>query len=183
MILGLTGPKLGGKGTTAGHLEKTEGATVLTMSDVLVDIAERLHLPLSRSNLITIARALRSEFGEDILAKVLKQDIEAAGDDKLTVIDGIRMASELDLFSKLKDFHLLYIDAPLEERYRRVQERKEKEGESGLSFDEFKAEEDADTEKSIGSFKELAEQVVQNDSTKEALYNAVDAFVDALKKK
>lgn len=181
MIIGLTGPKLGGKGTTAAYLEKTKGAKIYSMSGILFDIAKRLHLPNSRENLISIVTGLRETLGEDILAKVLAADIEEAGDE-LAVIDGIRMKDEIDLFSGLKNFKLLYLDAPLEERYKRALARGEKDGESDMSFDEFKAEESAVTEQNIASFKELAQEIISNNDSLDSLYSRLESFIEGIGK-
>lgn len=169
MVIGLTGPKLAGKGTAAVHLADKHDAVVYSMSGILSDIARRLHLPNSRANLIAIVNGLRDQFGEDILAQVLKEDVAEAGN-AISVIDGIRMPSEVDIFSKLPDFHLIYIDAPVEERYNRALNRGEKAGEQDMSFEEFKAEEEARSETKITSLRERADIVIDNSATIEEFH-------------
>lgn len=176
MVIGLTGPKLAGKGTTAAYLENTHSASVYSMSGVLVDVAKRLHMPNSRANLIAIATGLRSQFGKDVLAQVLKKDIQAAKDD-LAVIDGIRMQAEVDIFSTLPDFHLIFIDAPTKMRYERAQNRGEKAGEAEMNFEEFKAEEEAVTEQQIQSLQKKAQSVIKNDGTIDELYEQIQSIL------
>ncbi|MFC1598005.1 AAA family ATPase [Patescibacteria group bacterium] len=173
MVIGLTGPKLAGKGTTAAYLELSYGAKLYSMSGILLDISERLHLSNSRQNLIHIATGLRSTLGDDILAQVLKKDIEQAGDE-LAVIDGIRMPSEVKLFSQLDGFKLIYMSAPLENRYKRAIAREEKEGESEMTFEEFKIEEEAVTEKRIIELKDIADLVFENNGTIDELHEKID---------
>ncbi len=176
MILGITGPKLSGKGTSADYLRSKHGAVIYSMSGILFDIANRLHLPTTRENLIKIATGLRSQFGEDILGQVLKQDLLAAGD-ALAVIDGIRMPSEFELFSELPGFQLLYIDAPVKERYERSLKRGEKEGETEMTFEQFQAEESAVTEQGIAGLKERASKVITNDSTIAELNSLLESII------
>ena len=100
---------------SARHLQKQFGAVAFSMSGILTDIVNRLYVPNSRENLIAIVTDLRARFGEDVLAQVLKKDIEAfiaKHPDTPIVIDGIRMPMEVEVFSQLPDFHLVFIDAP-----------------------------------------------------------------------
>jgi len=155
MVVGFTGPKLSGKGTAAAYLAKKFGAKTYSMSGILTDIAARLHLENSRANLIAIATGLRSQFGKDVLAKTLYQDVLQAGD-KLAIIDGIRMADEVAIFSTLPNFQLFYVDAPVEVRFARAKNRGEKVGESTMTFETFLQEEQAKTEVEIHGLKTQA---------------------------
>lgn len=175
MVIGFTGPKLSGKGTAAKHLVKMHSATVYSMSGILTDIAKRLHLENSRANLIGIATGLRSQFGKDVLAKTLYQDI-LESQDRLAVIDGIRMQDEVTIFSQLPGFQLIYVDAPLEVRFARAKGRGEKAGESTMTLEEFKKEEDAQTEVEIQSLKKQATHIL-NGSTMEEFYKQLNEYV------
>ncbi|PIW37170.1 MAG: hypothetical protein COW24_01775 [Candidatus Kerfeldbacteria bacterium CG15_BIG_FIL_POST_REV_8_21_14_020_45_12] len=176
MIIGITGPKLGGKGTSAAYLREQYNAEIFSMSRILFDIAHRLHLETSRENLIKIATGLREEFGSDILAQVLKQDVSNSSG-SVCVIDGIRMQSEVDIFSKLPDFRLLYIDAPIESRYERSLSRGEKVGETDMTFNEFKAEENAITEQGIAALKNKAAVVIVNDNSIPDLHTKLQTLI------
>lgn len=169
MVIGLTGPKLSGKGTAAEYWKEKNGAVQYSMSGILSDILDRLYLPKTRMNMIHVVTDLRERFGEDILAQVLKQDIENA-QDKIAIIDGIRMPSEVELFSQLPGFQLVYIDAPTRTRYERALQRGEKEGESDMSFEEFEAEENAVTEQNIRSLREKAAVVIENTESLDDFY-------------
>lgn len=181
MILGLVGPKLSGKGTIGAYLQQHYQAAIFTMSGVIADIEKRLYLPHTRANLISIANGLRSTLGEDIFARTLKQDIEHASA-SLIVVDGIRMPTEVDIFSTLPDFHLLFVDAPIEQRYTRATQRGEKIEETHLTFDQFAAEEHAATETQIQSLRNRAEQVIENAQSLDALHAAVEHALQQLKK-
>jgi dephospho-CoA kinase len=172
MVIGLTGPKLSGKGTAAKYLTEKYGAKVYGMSGILTDIARRLHLENSRANLIAIVTGLRSQFGADILAKTLYQDVLEAKD-ALAVIDGIRMTDEVKIFSTLPGFILVYVDAPLQVRYERAKNRGEKVGESTMTFEEFKKEEAAQTEVQIQGLREQAHDIL-NQADLDSFYAQLD---------
>ena len=179
MIIGLVGPKLSGKGTVATYIEEQKGARVYSMSGVIIDIGNRVYLPKTRANMISVATAMRQAFGEDIFARVRKHDIEKAHD-SLAIIDGIRMPKEVDIFAALPNFYLLFIDSPLDMRYKRALERGEKEGEKDMTFEQFKAEENAVTEQNIEALRKKSEFVIMNNSSKEHLFSEIDRIFDVL---
>lgn len=178
MIIGLTGPKLAGKGTAADYLVQQHGATVYSMSAVLTELANRLYLDNSRQNLISLATGLRQSFGEDLLARVLKEDI-AKAQPKLAVIDGIRLASEVEQFSQLDDFRLVYIDAPVKVRYERALLRGEKVGETEMSFAEFEEEETAVTERQIETLKNWSKAIVINSESIDIMHTKLGEIVSS----
>lgn len=172
-VIGLSGPKLAGKGTIAKYLIENKGAVAFSMSGVLSDIAKRMYLENTRANLIAIATGLRSQFGQTILAQVLAHDIESSGKE-LVVIDGIRLNGEVDIFSQIPGFELWYVDAPIEERFRRAQSRGEKVEEKTMTFEQFVAEESAVTEKEIQSLRERAMHVLGNHKDMGDLYAQIE---------
>ncbi len=170
LILGFTGEKLAGKGTVAAYLATKYGAHLYRMSGILDDILKRLHLPIEREKQIKLVLALRGQFGEDILARTLQQDIRE-DPHPLIVIDGIRMPQEVTLFSKLPGFLLVSIRAPLQVRFSRSQNREEKQDERNMSFAEFKRiEAESPTEKSIAALCRQAQVEIKNAGTFADLY-------------
>lgn len=176
MIIGLTGPKCAGKGTIAQYMLEKHQAQSFTMSAVLNDIVQRIHLPNTRANLIAVATGLRSQFGEEVIARALRDDI-AQSNQELVLIDGIRMQSEITLFSELPDFVLWYVDAPVEQRYERGLHRGEKAGESEMTFEQFVQEESAVTEQGIVSLKAQATHVIDNSGSLDQLHTAIDSLM------
>ncbi len=176
MVIGLTGPKLAGKGTAAAWLVEQNGAVSYTMSGLLTQIATVLHLENSRDNLIKIVTGLRSQYGEAVLAESLKRTIET-DQPRLAIIDGVRMGMEVDVFAQLPDFRLIYIDAPAEVRYQRALQRGEKVGESEQTLEEFMAEESAVTEQQIVGLKDRADLVIDNVGAPEELYALIGGFI------
>ena len=178
MIIGLTGSKCAGKGTAAVYSKQRYGGIVYSMSTPLTDIARRLHMENTRVNLIAIVTGLRQQFGEDVLAKTLHEDVRADVP-HLGIIDGIRMPSEVELFSTLPGFQLWYVDAPVEARYQRSLKRGEKVGESSMTFEQFNAEEEAVTEQQIRGLRERATVYIDNVNTMEEFMSRIDTLLSA----
>ena len=174
LIVGLTGEKLAGKGTTAAYLEKKYQARVFRFSEVLDDILKRLYFPIERQNQISLALTLREKFGADILARTLWRDVQK-DDHNLIVVDGMRMPEEGELFGKLPNFVLVYITAPMQTRFGRIQGRDEKADEKTMSFEKFREiEEESPTETSIKILGNHAKLKIENNGTFEELYNKIE---------
>lgn len=173
MIFGLTGEKLAGKGTAAEYLRQKYEAKKYRFSQIIDDLLARLYLPNSRDNEITIIQALREKFGIEILAHVLKKDIEK-DQPKLGVIDGIRFWEEVRILKTLPDFVLVYLSAPLEQRFDRCLKRGEKADDSTMTLDKFKATETAPTERFIPEIGATAQEKIDNNGTLEEFYQKID---------
>ena len=135
LIFGLTGTHSSGKGEV-GKYFVSKGFRYYSCSDELRKEAKRLGLEETRENLgIVIGDRLRIEFGKGVLGKriydqILKDKIE------LAVVDSLRLIEEVNELRKNKNFYLIFVDAPIEERYKRSLERKR--ATDNLSFEEFK---------------------------------------------
>lgn len=182
LVLCLTGEKLGGKTTFSQYLADNYDAEHYRFSGILDDLLARLHLPNSRDNQIAIVQSLRKEFGTELLAHVLKKDIQKQ-EKEIAVIDGIRFEEELHILKNLSNFHLVYITAPLEERYKRAKNRGEKVGEENQTFEDFKAQEEAPTEQKIKALGEDAEFKIDNDATLEDYFHQIEKVYKEIKQK
>jgi len=174
LIIGLTGEKLAGKGTTAAYLAEKYNAKVFRFSQVLDDILARLYRPISREDQIKLGLCLRQNFGEGILALTLLKDVRKEDSD-LIVVDGMRMPEEGKLFGALPNFLLVYITAPIETRFKRIAGRDEKVDEKNMSFEKFKEiEEQSLTETSIKLLAKKAKVKIENNGTFEELYQKIE---------
>lgn len=176
MIIGLTGEKLSGKGTAAAYFKKKYQAEYFTLSNILSDILKRLHLENTRKNLVTLGITIRQAFGNDILAQTLKQDV-LESQSSMIIIDGLRYPIEHEIFKNLPEYHLVYITAPIETRFSRLQQRTEKLDEQHMTLDEFIQREQDQTETGIQELKHLAMHTIQNTSSFENLYTQLDNAV------
>lgn len=173
MIIALTGEKLAGKGTLAAYLAKEYQAEIFGFSRALTDVLTRLHQVNSRDNLVKLGQAIRQVYGDDILAQVVKLDVEKSPA-KLKVIDGMRYVAEYDLLKTLPDFHLVYVTAPIDLRYERMKQRTEKIDEATMSFTEFQHRETDSTEQGIQALAKFSEFTINNNRSMPDLYQALN---------
>jgi len=136
IIIGISGEPGAGKDTVKEYLVERYGAESLGFSLVLKDILNRLSLELCRANYAALAEALRSSFGENILATVLAGDV-AKMSAAVVVIDGIRKFGELDELRKLPNFHFIFVETDLKVRYERIKNRGTKTDDTSKTFEEF----------------------------------------------
>ena len=130
MIIGITGLKGAGKTTVVEYLEK-KGFNRHSLSDIIRELLQKEEKTITRENLIMKGNALRSEYGNGVLAERALQKIH---DDTITVIDSIHHPGEVDVLKTRKDFVLMAVEAPTEVRLERLIERqRDKE----LSYEEI----------------------------------------------
>ena len=115
MIIGLTGSLAAGKGIVSDFL-KNKGFVYLSLSDELREVAKERKIEITRLNLQNLGNELRENMGKEVLAKLVVNKIKNQQYINV-VIDGIRNPSEIDhLKNNLKNFYLISVDAPREER-------------------------------------------------------------------
>lgn len=143
LYIGLSGKMLAGKGKIREILEKNYKSFSIGLSDMLREEADRRGIEKNRENLVNLADELRLKNGPGILAELAIKKImllgEKLNDYELVIIDSIRNPYEVVALRNTfkKYFYLIFVDAPLELRFKRAMERK-REGESSLTFEEFK---------------------------------------------
>ena len=157
LMFGLAGEMLSGKSAAAKFLVEHFAVKELRMSKIL----DVLDLPLSRENQQTLARILREQFGDAILAKAVS---EYAAEEKqhLFLIDGVRKIGELEELRKRTNFKLIYVKSPLEQRYERLKSRIEKIGEELKSLEAFQESHQAESEVDIHKLESRADFVIEN---------------------
>ncbi|MFA6475477.1 MAG: hypothetical protein WCV88_04765 [Patescibacteria group bacterium] len=179
MIIALTGEKLAGKGTVADYLVKTKSAQVVRFSQPLTDILHRLYQPNTRQELVALGTFLRQRFGNDVLVKVVINDLNKLSD-QLVIVDGMRYLVEYEACAKLPDFYLLNITAPIKTRYDRTKFRQEKVDEANMTLAEFEKKESDQTEQEITLVQQHANFTIHNTGTLDDLYNQVNLWCATL---
>lgn len=176
LILGIAGEMGSGKEAVSTHLCEKYGASSRNFSQILKDILERLYLPIVRENFSPLSLALRQTFGEDILAKAMFQD---AVNDKadIIVVQGIRRQEDMTFLKEFSNFKFLYIDADIKTRFERVKNRKEKENDALMTFEQFESSHQYETEKTIPPLRKDADYIIQNNGTYEQLYAQIDKVI------
>jgi len=180
LIIGLTGPNASGKGEAAKVLHEM-GFGYLSLSDVVREEAGRQGEEPVRDVLIRLGRELRREGGPGVLAEMVLGTI-----DPPCVVDSIRNPGEVAVLRRVAGFYLLGVTAPGEVRFRRLRERaRPGDPETPEDFRDKERIEDSDDEEGqrLSATLALADRVVSNDATLEALADrvreAVLAFEEA----
>lgn len=176
LMFGIAGEMLAGKSTAAQFLKEHFRIKQVTMSTVLNDVLAILDLPFSRENQQNLAKMLREQFGDEVLARLVGE-IAAQENEALVMIDGIRKPAELEELKKRHNFKLIFIKAPLELRYQRAQFRGEKSGEQKQTLAEFKASHSAESEVDINRLEAQADLTIANSGTEQELFDQLTKLV------
>jgi dCMP deaminase len=180
VIIGLTSFIGAGKTTTGDFLVK-KGFVFYSLSDVIREEIRNRGQEITRDRLVEVGNELRKKFGSSVLADRIIAKIEHAPD-KDYVIDSIRNPAEIQALKKRNDFRLVFIDAPVELRFNRIRERQREK--DPRTFDDFKRAEDKEmhskdsSSQQLLSCKQMADMVIVNDASLNALYKKIDQVVE-----
>jgi len=179
IIIGLTGQIASGKGTVVEYLIKKYQAASYRFSTPLRDVLDRLHLEITRENMQNISKALRGEFGEDLLAEVIAGDV-GNETNNLIVIDGIRRLSDIKYLKDLPEFKLVKVATDPKIRYERLISRTENKDDSKKTYEQFLADEQQETELTIPEVMAQAQFTLTNNSALEDLQQQIDNLIKEL---
>jgi dCMP deaminase len=177
MVIGLTGTNAAGKTIVSEHLKK-QGFSYLSLSDEIREELAQRGEQATRENLIAMGNLLRRTFGPAVLAERIKARLEPG---RNYVIDSIRNPAEVESLRRLPGFHLLYIDAPIELRYRRAHERGD--ARTPATFEEFVEQERREMQsddlaaQQLRACFQMADAQLINDADLEALGRRIDELV------
>jgi len=179
MVIGVTGLLGAGKDEVANFFV-SKGFHSYSLSDELRAILRERGEEPDRDALFRLGNELRARYGTGYLASRIRQKLE-----RPAVVTSIRNPGEVEEFRKDSDFVLLNVVAPLEMRYERVIRRR-REGEETLTLEEFRMKEareleGSETGQKLGQVAAMADFVVENDSTLEALHARLEHLYRMLK--
>jgi len=178
-ILVFTGLPGSGKDTVIDYLKEKHGAIIFSFTTMLHETLNRFHLEFNRDNLIKLSEMIRQTFGEDIMAKTMKLDVEKDSSNFIAIGNARRMA-DIKYLSQLSGFVLIEISADIEKRFERVSKRHEKTSDTNQTFDDFKATHQRSTELSIIELSKQATKQIDNNGTLEKLYEQLDKIVEKI---
>ncbi len=176
IILGFTGLIACGKGTATQYLKEKYGAETFRFSTMLRDVLDRLYLAHTRENMSGISTGLRNIFGQDLMAKVMSQDVENS-QAELIVVDGIRRMDDIKYLRALPNFKLVAIVADMKIRYERLLTRGENSDDQNKTWEEFQADHQLETELTILDTMKAADIAINNDGSLENLQKQLDELV------
>jgi len=161
MIFGVTGYNCSGKEEFSKFLKK-EGFTHFSLSDEIRKELKKKKKRLTRKNLLNKGNEIREKYGPEELAKRISKKIK---ENKDYVISSIRNKHEVLELRKLKDFLLVNIISPREERFNRIIKRKRKG--DPKTFEEFiqlerKEQSMVETEQQLHIITRMADIIINN---------------------
>lgn len=177
MILGLAGTFASGKDTLAHHLVQKFNFLHVSTGDMVRAVAEAEYGDTERPTLFKTANETREKRGPGIFAELaLEKYLNEKSSYKGIVISGVRSLGEAEAVKKAGG-KIVFVDAPMEIRYNRIKDR-QRAGEEQLSFEQFKASEEAEElavhdnpyVQDITGVKELADMILLNDNDTEAFF-------------
>mgnify|MGYP001589438292 CR=1 FL=1 len=174
MLIGLTGRIASGKGEVVEFLKK-KGFEYCTISQVVREEAAKINIPITRDSLQDVGNLIRKHEG---IGGWIKRLIKILDLTKNNIIDGIRNPGEVEELRKIKNFHLISIDAPIKIRYQRVLERNKpsdpKEWEEFVKIDERDfGQHESEEGQQVGKCMKLADFHLVNDSTREEFHRKI----------
>lgn len=177
--IGLIGKNGAGKSTVATYLSSRHFQMV-SLSSVVRTYAIEHQLSQDRESLIQTANALKMRYGMDYFARCCVDHV-SKNYANYVVFDSIRHLKEM---AYLKSFNVEFwgIDAPIELRYQRVQQRKHET--DFIDFETFKKQEEFESSgQSVGqSLNEVfnaCDFFIQNTGEKQALHECINAKLKA----
>lgn len=171
LVIGLVGESGAGKDTVADYLKHRYDATLMRFSDPLKQTLSMLVERPSRADQAWLAVALKKRFGNDVLFRMLKQQMNGAS---LVSLNGLRYKEDLTFLRSFPENVLIYVTCDPKMRWERSIKRGEK-SDDNIDFDEFvRMEKSLETEKAISHIGSQAEYTIYNDTTLEDLFEKVD---------
>ena len=178
-IIGTVGENASGKTTATEYLKENFNATSFRFSDALCDILKRLYLENSRANFQTLSTALRQNFGDDLLSKIIAHDVENC-DNNLIITEGVRRPTDIEYLKKMPNFYLIAIETAEEIRFERVRERREKPDDANKTWEEFKLESAQESEQKIREIAKMANFKINNNGDKKELYEQLEKIIKTI---
>ncbi len=165
-----------GKGAAAAYLHETYAIPTFRYSSILRDILKRLYISDERKHIVDLSVALRQTFGNDLLGRVIKQDM-ATTEGSIVMLDGVRRLDDIKLFEGNPRFVLVYIDASEETRLKRMNARGENVDDANKTAEQLAKERAMDTEASIDEVVPHATVVIDNNGDFDAFKKQLDDLV------
>jgi len=176
LIIGLVGEIASGKDTAAAYLKKKYGAETISFSQPLRDILDRLFITQTRENLANLGIALRKTFSQDILSKVIAQEI-ATSKKKIAVLPNVRLKSDTVYLDSEPGFVLVSIETDMKTRFARLKKRGQNADDKTKTWSQFLKDSKLSTEIQINKLAKTCKYKLDNNSTKKDLEKQIDRLM------
>jgi dephospho-CoA kinase len=178
IVLGIVGEKFAGKDVMANYLAEKHKATHIRFSHIFDEILNLLCLPISRENEINLGNGIRSKFGEDVFVPAVLKRVKDSTS-QIVAVNGIRLNEEYEALKNL-GAKFIYVTAPMDLRFERYLQRREKADDAKLNFEDFKLLEETHTEHNIPVFGNNADFKIQNVGSLQDFYVKIEAVLSQL---
>ena len=176
IILGLIGEIAAGKTLVTAYLKERYGAESARFSDSLRDILKRMYLDETRHNLQILSLALRDTFGQDIISKIIYNDVKDKKND-IIIVEGMRRFGDMACFLEDKTFKVVYIKADKKIRYQRLTQRSENKDDQNKTWENFQKESNSESELEIKEIAKRADFIIDNSGTIQNLQSQIDKML------
>lgn len=133
-------------------------------SDPINDILKILYLPQKRENQQVLSKILREHFGGESIGRILQERAKAA-DAEIIILDGVRRSQDVAMLRGLPNSYLVAIKAPMESRFEWLRKRNDRPGDAEKTWEEFMAENEAESESKIDEIIKEADIMIDNSGT------------------
>jgi len=139
-------------------------------------VLDTLCLPHSRKNMQKMSTVLRQNFGEDVLGKVIAENVKN-DNNNIIAVDGIRRMADIKYLTELDNFILTKIIAAAKIRYKRLMERTENQGDTQKTYEEFLSDHQKEADAHIPEVMEHAIAAIDNNGDMNELYQQIEALL------
>jgi dephospho-CoA kinase len=172
----LTGMAGSGKTTLSGIIREL-GLRVITMGDVIRELAKQKGLEPTRENMGHLAEEIRKG-GPDAVARRCVEMLKK-GPEGLTVVDGIRSLAEVNTFKDEFDVVLIALWASPLSRYKRLTRRGRSD--DPKTWEEFKERERRELGFGIGDAIASSDYMIKNDDGIDTLKPAFEEIMGLIR--
>ncbi|MBI4406374.1 AAA family ATPase [Candidatus Micrarchaeota archaeon] len=186
LFLGFTGTFASGKDTAISLIADRfrNKALQVSTSDLAREEVRKKGLPITRENIRLVANEMRLKHGAGFFGKkavqIIKDNLRSY---EVFLVSGTRSVGEIQALRQAfgKNFYLIAVDAPVEERYKRIKTRA-REDEHVLSFEDFKKSEELEMKgakhgQNIAQVMKLADFTIQNTGSVQELEEKIEEFL------
>ena len=168
-IVLVTGMPGSGKSLVSNYLVG-KGYTLLSMGDIIREIAVERRVPKTSKNLLAIAMEVRRIYGSDGVAKLLLKKINKKSDLKRIVIDGLRSISEAKTLMSMNGcIKIVSVHASPETRFKRLLKRK-RPGDP-KNWEDFVYRDKKELSLGLGDIIAVSDMIIVNENVSEEELN------------
>ena len=159
-VIGFCGLPGSGKSTALESVKDL--GIIVNMGDVVRNEAMKKNIEQTDENLGQLAKTLRIEGGDDVIAEKCVEMIQNSQSD-IIFVDGIRSSYELNVFRKYWTFPLIVIEADETNRHQRIIERARDD--DSKSVLDIKKREEREIGFGLLELIQEADYIIKNNST------------------